>query len=121
MAKLKGADARFLSEKERQAELTRLKREQRKAQQEEKFGAAALVLGLAERNQAAVENRLKTDRARQEQLARERLERMKEKRKTKAQKVELVTDGNEVKLRDALLQHIEHRHSLEREVCCTRF
>ena len=57
MNRLKGADAKFLSERERQAELARLRREQRKAQQEEKFGAAALVLGLAERNQAAVDSR----------------------------------------------------------------
>ena len=57
MNRLKGVDAKFLSERERQAELARLRREQRKAQQEEKFGAAALVLGLAERNQAAVDSR----------------------------------------------------------------
>lgn len=57
MARLKGADAQFLNEKQRQAELIRLKREKRMAQQEEKFGAAALVLGLAERNQATVESK----------------------------------------------------------------
>ena len=57
MARLKGSDAQFLSEKQRQAELIRLRREQRMAQQEEKFGAAALVLGLAERNQANVESK----------------------------------------------------------------
>jgi len=115
MARLKGSDAQFLSEKQRQAELIRLKREQRMAQQEEKFGAAALVLGLAERNQANVESKLKADRARQEQLAKERLERMKAKRGAKKEKVELLTEGDEGALRDALIRHIEHRHSLERE------
>ena len=49
MAKLLGANNQFLSERERQALLARLKREQLKARLEEKFGSAALVLGLAER------------------------------------------------------------------------
>ena len=57
MARLMGADEKFMSERERQSELARLRREQRRAQQEEKFDAAALVLGLAERNQAAAEKR----------------------------------------------------------------
>ena len=57
LARLHGADAQFMSEKERQAELARLKREQRRALQEEKFGAAAMVLGLAERNKAAASER----------------------------------------------------------------
>lgn len=46
-----------MDERERQAELARLRREQRRAQQEEKFGAAALVFGLAERNQNAAQER----------------------------------------------------------------
>lgn len=37
----------FASEKERQLELTRLKRDQRRAQQEEKFESAALLIGLS--------------------------------------------------------------------------
>ena len=46
-----------MTEKERQAELLRLRRQQKRAQQEEKFGAAALVFGLAERNQNAAQER----------------------------------------------------------------
>lgn len=46
-----------MNERERQAELARLRREQRKAELEEKFGAAAMVLGLAERNSAALKER----------------------------------------------------------------
>lgn len=57
LAKLRGAEKVYLSERERQAELARLKRELRKAQKEDDFSAAALVLGLAERNQAAAEER----------------------------------------------------------------
>ena len=41
---------------------------------------------------------------------------MREKRKSQKKDVELVTEGDEGKLRDAVMQHVEHRHSLEREV-----
>ena len=57
LRKLRGQDERFMSERERQAELARLKRERLKAKQEDRFDTAALVLGLAERNQAAAEER----------------------------------------------------------------
>ena len=57
MSRLHGADSQFLNERQRQAELARLKREQRRAEQEEKFGTAALVMGLAERNNAAVQEK----------------------------------------------------------------
>ena len=57
MAKLLGANNQFLSERERQALLARLKREQLKARLEEKFGSAALVLGLAERQRKDAEER----------------------------------------------------------------
>ena len=57
MRKLQGDEERFLSEKQRQAELARLKREQLKAKQEGDFFTAALVLGLAERNREAAELR----------------------------------------------------------------
>lgn len=57
MAKLLGANNKFLSERERQALLARLKREQLKARLEEKFGSAALVLGLAERQRKDAEER----------------------------------------------------------------
>ena len=57
MAKLLGANNQFLSERERQALLARLKREQLKAKLEEKFGSAALVLGLAERQRKSAEER----------------------------------------------------------------
>lgn len=39
-----------MSERDRQLYLSRLRREARRAEREENFGAAALVLGLAERN-----------------------------------------------------------------------
>ena len=57
MRRLQGQDEQFMSERQRQAELARLKREKLKAKQEDKFSAAALVLGLAEKQKAAVEER----------------------------------------------------------------
>jgi hypothetical protein len=57
MAKLLGANNQFLSERERQALLARLKREQLKAKLEDKFDSAALVLGLAERQRKNAEER----------------------------------------------------------------
>ena len=57
MRRLQGQDEQFMSERQRQAELARLKREKLKAKQEDKFSTAALVLGLAEKQKAAVEER----------------------------------------------------------------
>ena len=52
LAALKGADSKLQSERERQAALARLRREERKARQEDTFENAALVIGLAAKNQA---------------------------------------------------------------------
>ena len=57
MHRLQGQDEQFMSERQRQAELARLKREKLKAKQEDKFTTAALVLGLAEKQKAAVQER----------------------------------------------------------------
>lgn len=48
---------RKAAEKRRQAELVRLKREKRQAEQESRFDEAALVLGLAERNRRNLEEK----------------------------------------------------------------
>ena len=48
---------RLAAEKRRQAELVRLRREKRQAERESQFDAAALVLGLAERNRQNLEER----------------------------------------------------------------
>ena len=57
MAGLSGTNAKFASERERQAELARLKREQRRARQEDNFESAALMLTLAKTQQAALEGK----------------------------------------------------------------
>ena len=45
-------ESSYLTESERQAELVRLRREKRKTEKEDDFEKAALLLGLAERQQA---------------------------------------------------------------------
>ena len=50
-------EGKFENERERQAELMRLRLEKRKAEREGNFESAALVLGLAERNQASKEEK----------------------------------------------------------------
>ena len=55
LSMLSNSDARMDNERKRQLELARLRREARQAQAEEKFGAAALVLGAAKSNQAALD------------------------------------------------------------------
>ncbi len=59
---------------------------------------------------------MKSDRARQEQLAKERLEKLRLKKKSKQKEMTLVKDGDEAKLRETAMEYIEHRHTLEREV-----
>ena len=52
---LRNDDDRYASERHRQAQLVRLKREERKARHEDKFDTAALVLGLARAQKANLE------------------------------------------------------------------
>ena len=53
LASLRGQDKRFSSERQRQLELAKLRREQKKIAKEDKFDAAALVLGIAKQQEAA--------------------------------------------------------------------
>ena len=53
MAALRGADAKLNSEKLRQLELAKLRREQRKLKNEEKFDTAAILFGMAKMHEAA--------------------------------------------------------------------
>ena len=49
---LTGLNLEYLSEKERQKELLRLKQEKKRAMRADKFENAAVLVGLAERQQA---------------------------------------------------------------------
>ncbi|XP_077983007.1 uncharacterized protein LOC144437842 isoform X2 [Glandiceps talaboti] len=119
MAKLRDSEETLLNEKQRQAELARLKREKRKAQMEDNFESAALVLGLAERHQAAAEERLKNDRTRQEELAKKRLEALRKNResgkKSEEPSDDIVNNGNRADMQDAVLKALENKHAKERE------
>ena len=55
MRGLRDQDARFNSEKKRQLELAKLRREQRRLKQENNFDTAALLLGIAKQERAARE------------------------------------------------------------------
>ena len=54
---MRGQDKRFNSERQRQLELAKLRREQKKIAKEDKFDAAALVLGIAKQQEVAREAR----------------------------------------------------------------
>ncbi|CAH1265139.1 MAB21L2 [Branchiostoma lanceolatum] len=119
LASLKSADAQVDSERKRQAELTRLRLEQRRARQEDNFEAAAIVMGLAQSSEAAKEK----ERARQEQLARERLEERRRKRRDGHGKVEpteeavSVPEDEEDALawQEAVVREMEKKHTEERD------
>ena len=53
MAILRGADAKLNKEKLRQLELVKLKRQQRKLQNEEKFDTAAILFFMAKEHETA--------------------------------------------------------------------
>ncbi|XP_038068700.1 trichohyalin-like isoform X2 [Patiria miniata] len=119
LMRLHSSKAEYMSEKERQAELVRLRLELRKARGEDGFTAAALVIGLAERNQAAASERLRNDRQRQESLAKQRIEAMRRRRALgtiQEEMAETVTDNDDRNsMQDAVIRTLEKKHRLERE------
>ncbi|XP_022097553.1 trichohyalin-like isoform X2 [Acanthaster planci] len=119
LMRLNSSEAEYMSEKERQAELIRLRLELRKARGEDNFIAAALVMGLAERNQATTSQRLKHDRQRQESLAKQRIEAMRRKRALgtiQEETEDTVTDNDDRNsMQDAVIRTLEKKHNLERE------
>ena len=60
--------------------------------------------------------RLKSDRARQEELAKERLARMRQSKKSNRKDIDLVTDGDVAHLREIVIEQIEQTYLREREV-----
>ena len=57
LASLRSQDERFGSERHRQLEMAKLRRQQMKISKEDKFDAAALVLGVARQQETAREAR----------------------------------------------------------------
>ncbi|XP_064633679.1 golgin subfamily A member 4-like [Lineus longissimus] len=118
MAKLKGFDNHVLGERERQRELMRLKLERRKASQEDNFNAAAMLIGLSERQEAENNARLKNDRQRQEMLAKQRLEMLRNKRSQKVKDDDrniIITNGDRDAFQDGALALVEKKQLKERE------
>jgi alanine-alpha-ketoisovalerate/valine-pyruvate aminotransferase len=75
----------------------RLRLERRKAFQEDNFSAAAMLIGLSERQEAESNARLKNDRQRQEILAKQRLEMLRKKRSQKVKEDDrniIITNGD---------------------------
>ncbi|XP_078596993.1 uncharacterized protein LOC144873475 isoform X1 [Branchiostoma floridae x Branchiostoma japonicum] len=140
LASLRGQDERFDSERKRQLELARLRREQKRLNQEDKFDSAAIVFSIARRNEAAKEANVEKDRERQKQLAQERLAARKKKKQEQAdltnrealaerlrqeeedqrleeeeEKTKIAEEGA-VGLQVAVLTELEKKHSAERDV-----
>ena len=59
---LHDANSNMDNERKRQMEHLRLRREAKRAQAEEKFGTAALVIGAAKNQQAALDAHMTSDR-----------------------------------------------------------
>ncbi|CAH1784103.1 unnamed protein product [Owenia fusiformis] len=132
LARLRGMHDDLMDEKQRQAELARLLRDKRRAQQEGDFESAARLIGLAERQQTAAQESfrlrpvypwqrllLKNDRERQEALARKRLEALRRKRlegrQTESGDV-IPSTGSRSVLQESALRMLERKHSKEREL-----
>ncbi|XP_078676996.1 uncharacterized protein LOC144913832 [Branchiostoma floridae x Branchiostoma belcheri] len=140
LASLRGQDERLASERKRQLELARLRREQKRLNQEDKFDSAAIVFSIARRNEAAREANVEKDRERQKQLAQERLAARRKKKQEQAdltsrealeerlrqeeedQRLEdeeeksKMTEEGAVGLQVAVLSELEKKHSAERDI-----
>ncbi|KAL3852521.1 hypothetical protein ACJMK2_016149, partial [Sinanodonta woodiana] len=115
-----GADE-FERERERQSLLTKLRRDQRLAREEDKFESAALILGLADKHD---KNSLE-ERQRQEQLARDRLEAARQQRRQGQPFKENEEDERELTdvdhenisaLQEAAVRDLDHKHRKERDL-----
>ncbi|XP_055999875.1 trichohyalin-like isoform X3 [Ostrea edulis] len=112
-------DDRLSKEKARQLQLLKLKREERKARNEDRFDSAALVLGLAEENKKKQQEVTEEERQRQQRLARERIEAARRKRREgKTTPEEAINHQTEdrVELQESLTMAVDRRHRHERDL-----
>ncbi|XP_060592636.1 LOW QUALITY PROTEIN: trichohyalin-like, partial [Ruditapes philippinarum] len=121
LRRLGEAGSEFDKERERQAHLARLKRDQKLAQREGNFDGAALILGLAEQRDKDARLAKEEERLRQEKLARERLEAARNRKKGKGSMEEEVDMGpvdtdDPVSLQEAIANDMDRRHQKEREI-----
>ncbi|XP_062600408.1 trichohyalin-like [Saccostrea cucullata] len=112
-------DDRLAKEKARQLQLLKLKREERKARNEDKFDSAALVLGLAEENKKKQQEATEEEKLRQQRLAKERIEaarrRRREGKTTPEEAINHETDDR-VELQESLNMAVDRRHRHERDL-----
>jgi len=102
-----------MNEKDRQQALLRLRQARAKAQEEERYDAAALVSGLIGR-EAAANQRLQSDYERQRELARSRIEQLKKKRKTSKIDSTIVKKGDRRDIEEAVLKKLHQLQEWER-------
>ncbi|XP_052781835.1 trichohyalin-like [Mya arenaria] len=103
-------------DRERQALLARLRRDQRLAEREGNFDSAALILGLAEEREKDLQLQLEEERRRQEMLARERLQAARMRRQGKGEEEPIPVDTEDpASLQLAITRTLDQRHELERQ------
>ncbi|XP_053377355.1 trichohyalin-like isoform X2 [Mercenaria mercenaria] len=121
LRRLGEADNEFDRERERQANLARLKRDQRLAEKEGNFDGAALILGLAEKRDRDARLAKEEERLRQEKLARERLEAARNRKKEGKEEEEDTDIGpvdteDPASLQEAIAHDMDRRHRQERSI-----
>ncbi|XP_035826163.1 uncharacterized protein LOC101847194 [Aplysia californica] len=119
------AEMKDESEKQRQKqlEMLRLRREQRRLREEDKFDSAAMVLGLSEENDKRHKMSKDEERQRQQDLARQRLEAARQRKLQGENMVRgetiVLPEGemeDESKVGETALRMLDRRHQLERDL-----
>ncbi|XP_069101140.1 trichohyalin-like isoform X2 [Argopecten irradians] len=122
LRRLRAGEDKISQEKERQLQLMRLKRDERRARQEDKFDSAALVIGMAKEREDKMKEDLEEERQRQMRLAKERLEAAR-RRKAAGQTTDDDTEPeinidteDKMLLREAVTMAVDKRHQKERQL-----
>ncbi|XP_052249024.1 uncharacterized protein LOC127856876 isoform X2 [Dreissena polymorpha] len=119
LRQLQAAGDQHERERERQALLARLHRDQRLAEKEGNFDAAALILGLAQQIEQDLRRQQDEQRKHQERLAFERLEAARKrghKVKVTGEDAVPVNVEDPLSLQDAISKNLDHQHELERQM-----
>ncbi|OWF34681.1 hypothetical protein KP79_PYT11450 [Mizuhopecten yessoensis] len=122
LRRLREGEDKLSQEKERQLQLMKLKRDERRARQEDKFDSAALVIGMAKEREEKMKEDLEEERKRQMRLAKERLEAAR-RRKAAGQTEDDDTESeinidteDRIVLREAVTIAVDKRHQKERQL-----
>ncbi|XP_060082221.1 trichohyalin-like [Ylistrum balloti] len=122
LRRLREGEDKFSKERERQLQLMRLKRDERRARQEDKFDSAALVIGMAKERDDKMKEDMEEERKRQMRLARERLEAARRRKAAgqtqdddKEPEINIETE-DKIVLREAVTMAVDKRHQKERQL-----